>query len=125
MTSEDMLSLLGGTWPHSSSNAPTIQVLQVYFETQEIFISRLISLSVTSLFSTFSAFTSSYLNVATIIFIGYLACQIILVIFARKYMLNNMRSDLFESRGILNMIPNQFFVQNRQLVESIMQKLKD
>jgi hypothetical protein len=39
-------------------------------------------------------------------------------------MIAQMRDDIFESRGILNLIPNHFFEQNKQIVEGIMKKLK-
>ncbi len=36
-----------------------------------------------------------------------------------------MQNDIFKSRGILNLIPDNFFETNRQRVENIIKKLKD
>ena len=57
-------------------------------------------------------------------FIAYLVLQVIAVLVLRKRMIVLMREDIFKSRGILNLIPNSFFEQNKAIVEGIMQKLK-
>lgn len=55
------------------------------------------------------------------VFLGLLFTAMTLL---RRKMINMMRDDIFKSRGILNLIPNSFFEQNKSIVEGIMKKLK-
>lgn len=48
---------------------------------------------------------------------------LVLIVF-RDRMIMRMREDIFESRGILNLIPNHFFEDNKQAVDSLIKKLK-
>ena len=48
-----------------------------------------------------------------------------MLLFFRKKLIGIMRDDVFQSRGILNLIPEDFFAQNRDSVERLIKKLKD
>ena len=43
----------------------------------------------------------------------------------RSKLVEDMREDIFQSRGILNLIPDSFFETNRQKVENLIKILKD
>lgn len=43
----------------------------------------------------------------------------------RRRLVGGMREDIFASRGILNLIPEEFFDENKENVESLIKRLKD
>ena len=40
-------------------------------------------------------------------------------------MLRLIKDDIFQSRGILNLIPNKFFNENKTRVEDLIKTIKD
>lgn len=59
------------------------------------------------------------------LFLVFLAFQIVILLILRGKLIHTMKEDIFQSRGILNLIPDTFFEQNRDKVEKLIKKLKD
>lgn len=55
----------------------------------------------------------------------FLAVQIVILLVIRSTLIDNMKEDIFQSRGILNLIPDSFLMANRQKVEKLIRKLKN
>jgi hypothetical protein len=66
-----------------------------------------------------------FISTARIIFIVFIAFQIIAITLVRVKFINAMKSDILKTRGILNLIPDNFFETNRERVENVIKKLKD
>ena len=66
-----------------------------------------------------------YSSIVQIIFLIFLFFQLLMLILFRSTIIETMREDVFQSRGILNLIPDNFFEQNRSRVEKLIKKLKD
>ncbi len=74
---------------------------------------------------TFTDTISSYNSIVELIFLIFLIIQIIILLFLRGRLIEMMKEDVFQSRGILNLIPDDFFEQNRENVEKLITKLKN
>ncbi|TNV87851.1 hypothetical protein FGO68_gene16675 [Halteria grandinella] len=85
-----------------------------FLQGSELYFNRVLS----SMTSQIQATYSSCFSIFRLIF------QFVTMVFLRKRMITQMRDDIFKSRGILNLIPNSFFEQNKPIVEGIMKKLK-
>ena len=72
-----------------------------------------------------TVFLDEYGQTSLIIFLVFLAYQIIVLIFVREKIISKLKNDIFKSRGILNLIPDNFFETNRNRVENLIKKLKD
>jgi hypothetical protein len=70
-------------------------------------------------------FLDEYGQESLIIFLAFLAYQIIVLIVVREKIISKLKNDIFKSRGILNLIPDNFFETNRSRVENLIKKLKD
>lgn len=74
---------------------------------------------------TFSRFSDDYTSTTQITFIIFLALQLIILVYMRSKLIEIMREDVFQSRGILNLIPEDFFDDNKDSVQKLIKKLKD
>ena len=72
-----------------------------------------------------TVFIEDYSQSCLIIFLVFLAYQIIVLTIVRERIISKLKNDIFKSRGILNLIPDNFFETNRARVESLIKKLKD
>jgi hypothetical protein len=70
-------------------------------------------------------FLDEYSQNSLIIFLVFLFYQIIVLIVVREKIMSKLKNDIFKSRGILNLIPDNFFETNRSRVENLIKKLKD
>jgi hypothetical protein len=70
-------------------------------------------------------FLDEYSQNSLIIFLVFLFYQIIVLIVVREKIISKLKNDIFKSRGILNLIPDNFFETNRSRVENLIKKLKD
>jgi hypothetical protein len=59
------------------------------------------------------------------IFGAFLFIQLSVLIVLRRKMIDKMKREVFENRGILNLIPGHVFDQNKQEVEKLIKKIKD
>ena len=77
----------------------------------------------------YSAFQSYGKTFSVVTETAFIMCILFLVVFGlcvgRKRLIGGMREDIFASRGILNLIPEEFFEENKENVESLIKKLKD
>jgi hypothetical protein len=48
-----------------------------------------------------------------------------MLFYLRENLIRHMCEDVFKIRGILNLIPDSFFEQNRTKVEKLIRNLKD
>ena len=87
--------------------------MQSYFSAQELYFHRIIDKYIQVMSKSFTDSTSSYNSIAELIFIIFLVIQIIILLFLRARLIEMMKEDVFQSRGILNLIPDDFFEQNR------------
>lgn len=60
-----------------------------------------------------------------ILFVCFLLFELLSLFVFRDLLMKKMREDIFESRGILNLIPNYAIENNKKAVESIIKKLKN
>ena len=75
--------------------------------------------------NTYTSYIDSYASTTEILFLIFLAIQIVILVLLRDRLIETMKEDIFQSRGILNLIPDTFFEQNRDKVEKLIKKLKD
>jgi hypothetical protein len=59
------------------------------------------------------------------VFVVFLLYEVLVLLYLRRMLIRVMREDVYLSRGILNLIPEQFFAENRESVENIIKKLKN
>lgn len=90
----------------------------------ELYFASVITSMTTSIDQTFRQCFTFYRLLILILFIVFLAVLILCLFFLRRHLITLMSEDIFKSRGILNLIPNSFFEQNKGIVEGLMQKLK-
>ena len=74
---------------------------------------------------TFSSSTSSYSSIVLTIFLIFIAIQALILLLLRNRLIEALKQDVFQSRGILNLIPDDFFEKNRTLVEKLIKNLKN
>lgn len=74
--------------------------------------------------SNFSDYTSEYTWITQLTFLIFLGIQIIIMLFLRDRLIDMMKEEVFQSRGILNLIPDEFFDKNRGSVENLIKRLK-
>ena len=60
-----------------------------------------------------------------IVFGVFLVVLFLIMMLLRNVMLQDMKKEVFENRGILNLIPGHVFDQNKAEVEALIKKLKD
>ena len=80
---------------------------------------------ITVIQNTYTSYIDSYASTTEILFLIFLAIQIVILVLLRDRLIETMKEDIFQSRGILNLIPDTFFEQNRDKVEKLIKKLKD
>ncbi|TNV87799.1 hypothetical protein FGO68_gene10995 [Halteria grandinella] len=90
----------------------------------ELYFSSVIAAVTESVNKTYDAVMGQYSMQMMALFVVFLGIQVSSLVVMRRKMIELMREDIYKSRGILNLIPNSFFEQNKQIVEGIMQKLK-
>ena len=106
----------------SGLSPPTIQL---YFSTQELYLHRIIDTFIDVTKETFSSSTSSYSSIVLTIFLIFIAIQALILLLLRNRLIEALKQDVFQSRGILNLIPDDFFEKNRTLVEKLIKNLKN
>ncbi|TNV87853.1 hypothetical protein FGO68_gene5771 [Halteria grandinella] len=102
-----------------------VDSLMVYFSYQELYSSQVVERLVTTVKSTYTQHISDYDSVIQILFLIFLGVQIFTIMLFRGKLIDTMQEDIFQSRGILNLIPDSFFLKNKDKVEKIIRKLKD
>jgi hypothetical protein len=70
-------------------------------------------------------YIDEFISTSRIIFLVFLGFTIVVLTLVRSKLISWMKNDIFGSRGILNLIPDNFFETNRQRVESLIKKIKD
>lgn len=103
---------------------PAPRAIPDFQQGYELYWHRVIRAVIDQVMVTFSDTYAAYETNNQVIFVCYMAFFVLVLFFLRKRMITQMREDIFESRGILNLIPNSFFEQNKSIVEGIMKKLK-
>ena len=74
---------------------------------------------------TFQLYLTTYTSAVQGAFFAFLCFQLVILVYLRGKLIAAMKQDMFQSRGILNLIPDAFFEENRDAVERLIQKLKD
>jgi hypothetical protein len=99
--------------------------MQTFFSAQELYFHEAISEAFNVMVRDSTDFLDEYGQESLIIFLAFLAYQIIVLIVIREKIISKLKNDIFKSRGILNLIPDNFFETNRNRVENLIKKLKD
>ena len=111
---------------YSRTPSPLNQtILKTYFQSQELYFSRVVEYMVLSMMETYSEFMDLYHTQTAVIFGVFISFQVLILIWLRTKMLQKMKREVFENRGILNLIPGHVFDQNKQEVEKLIKKIKD
>jgi hypothetical protein len=110
---------------YSRTPSPLNQtILKTYFQSQELYFSRVVEYMVTSMMETYSEFMDLYHAQTAVIFGVFISFQVVILLWLRTKMLQKMKREVFENRGILNLIPGHVFDQNKQEVEKLIKKIK-
>jgi hypothetical protein len=91
---------------------------------QELYFDRIYESITKVINTTYSDSFSAFRTLILVLFLICLSFLFVTLFILRNRMIVVMRDDIFKSRGILNLIPNSFFEQNKSIVEGIMKKLK-
>jgi hypothetical protein len=83
-----------------------------------------IDLLTVTLKATYADFHSHYLQIAQIIFFGFLGIQVLCLTYFRSKLIRAMRDDVLKSRGILNLVPESFFKDHEDAVEKVIKTMK-
>ncbi|CDW84462.1 pas domain s-box family protein [Stylonychia lemnae] len=101
------------------------QVFKQYFQVQELYFYDIIE-EMTKIWQTaFQTQKSSIVTITQVVFFIFLTLLLILLFFVRGTMIQSMKNKVFLSRGILNLIPENFFDKNKESVEKLIKKLKN
>ncbi|TNV87862.1 hypothetical protein FGO68_gene14418 [Halteria grandinella] len=130
MTHNDRLNVLRGPQfkngiESENHGSESFDTMQIFFNYQELYSQRIWSEVVTTIIDTFTIFGDNYYSITLVLFLAFLFFDLFALFFLRARLMDQMREDIFESRGILNLIPNQAIENNKQEVESIIKKLKN
>ncbi|TNV87774.1 hypothetical protein FGO68_gene3491 [Halteria grandinella] len=90
----------------------------------ELYFSSVISSMSSTIEQTYAQSFTQYRLVIMVVYVMFIGLMVLAVVVMRKQLIVVMSEDIFKSRGILNLIPNTFFEQNKAIVEGLMQKLK-
>ncbi|TNV87907.1 hypothetical protein FGO68_gene9941 [Halteria grandinella] len=103
----------------------TLQTMKMFITTNELYLHTVID-KFTSVFETcLEGYASQYSNTANIVYLVFLMFQLLILLYLRSKLIQIIKEDVFQSRGILNLIPEDFFNKNREQVEKLIKKLKD
>lgn len=97
----------------------------MFLATQELYYDIVIEKLISVIQNTYTTYIASYAQTTEVLFLVFLAFQIVILLILRGKLIHTMKEDVFQSRGILNLIPDTFFEQNRDKVEKLIKKLKD
>jgi hypothetical protein len=78
-----------------------------------------------SMMQTYTIYTDDYMIQSRTIFGIFIGFQVFILLVMRGRMIAKMKREVFENRGILNLIPGHVFDQNKAEVEALIKKLKD
>ncbi|TNV87787.1 hypothetical protein FGO68_gene11594 [Halteria grandinella] len=100
------------------------RVVPEFAQGLELYLHRAIESLTVEIQNAFDSAIGNFEKIEQIIFLATLLFLLLILLGLRRYMISQMSKEIFESRGILNLIPNDFFEKNKALVEGIMLKLK-
>ncbi|TNV87908.1 hypothetical protein FGO68_gene2105 [Halteria grandinella] len=100
-----------------------LRTFEVFSSTQELYLYKVIHKLIETLQKLYSQHQRDYHFVAQVAFFLFLAFQIFTVTLLRGKLIWIMRDDIQQSKGILNLVPDEFFQQNQQEVEKIIKAL--
>ncbi|TNV87779.1 hypothetical protein FGO68_gene3038 [Halteria grandinella] len=103
---------------------PAPRAIPDFQQGYELYWHRIMAAVISKTVSTHQDLKSAFSTQRQLIFFAYMGFLAVVMLYLRKRMVQQMRENIFESRGILNLIPNHFFEQNKPIVEGIMKKLK-
>lgn len=99
--------------------------MRIFFQTQELYYFEIIEKMTDIIREVFNTYLDSYATTTESLFLFFLAFQIITLFYIRAYLINSMKDDVFKSRGILSLIPDNFFEQNRTKVEKLIKNVRE
>lgn len=101
------------------------RTVEVFVKLCELYLHKSVNKLIEIARRTIEDFVDSFRSVTKAIFVIFLLYEILILLYMRRILIRVMRDDVFLSRGILNLIPEQFFAENRESVEGIIIKLKN
>lgn len=99
--------------------------LQTYWNFAELYSGRVLAIIEETIVLSFTEFGETYAQYTLVIFLCFLGFELFSLFVLRGQLMDRMRDDILESRGILNLIPNHAIENNKQVVENIIKKLKN
>lgn len=97
----------------------------MFLATQELYYDIVIEKLISVIHDTYTTHIDAFAYTTEVLFLVFLAFQIVILLILRGKLIHTMKEDVFQSRGILNLIPDEFFEKNRDKVEKLIKKLKD
>lgn len=66
-----------------------------------------------------NSFIEAFITRCQITFFAFVIFQVFILVVLRKSLIKVLKEDMFQSRGILNLIPPEYFEENRDTVEKL------
>lgn len=122
---ESVTSFLGGTRFKHNSTQSLKDALPLFMQVQELYLGRIIQRIDELMQGAYEKFLEEYMGIAELIFGIFLLIQIISLVYLRRKLVQSLKGNIVESRGILNLIPNHFFQDHKAVVEGLMKRIKE
>eukprot|EP00347_Sterkiella_histriomuscorum_P001449 403371996 len=120
---EQMLLLLRGS--KASNNSLIDNTFKSYFQVQELYFYDMIEQLTEKWRETFLNLNQFMITIVQALYFVFLAIMLILLLIGRQRFIHKLKMKVFLSRGILNLIPENFFEQNKDDVEKLIKQIKD
>lgn len=92
--------------PNSAETPFNISTLYTYFQAEELYLSRVLETMIGNIIVSYTEFSDNYHIDTETIFIVFIMIQVVILLFMRSLMISRMRKEIFETRGIFNLLPN-------------------
>ena len=99
--------------------------MKTYYQAQELYLNRIIESLFKKIFQNEFTYANYYIASSRAIFAIFIAFQILSLLVLRRLMIILMKKEVFENRGILNLIPAHVFDQNKYEVEKLIKIIID
>lgn len=109
----------------SGEGQSTVETIKTFFSVSELFIHKAVDKLLKAVDQSYKNFRTQYLSVLEISYFLFLAFQILTLLVFRRKLIIAMRDEIMKSRGILNLVPVGFFMENKEASDRVMQIMKN
>lgn len=85
-----------------------MRLMETVITAQELYIYKAVDGLIEAVRQTYVDFIGHNESVSVIVFYCFLAFQLLTILLLRSYLINSMKNDMMQSRGILNLVPSSF-----------------